>query len=128
MKLAGSALILFAFAQIVAAQDPIRVATRQVLVPTSVADKNRIAQLDQKSPKVSQQEYRRRVSDVYVRDLTAQDFRLFEDGVEQRIQNVTSEQALGGDVRDSAGIHAERIGEGGGRWSSADRFSTAISW
>jgi hypothetical protein len=125
VKLAGGALTLFAFAQVVAAQDPIRVATRQVLVPASVADKNRIAQLDQESSKVSLLEYRRRVSDAYVRDLTAQDFHLFEDGVEQRIQNVTSEQALGGDVRDSAGIHAERIGEGGGRWSSPDRLSAS---
>lgn len=125
VKLAGGALALLAFTQVVAAQDPIRVATRQVLVPASVADKNRIAQLDQKLSKVSLKEYRRRVSEAYVHDLTAQDFHLFEDGVEQRIQSVTSEQALGGDVQDSAGIHAERIGEGGGIWSSPDRLSAS---
>jgi hypothetical protein len=118
-------LIIFVFAPIAVPQDPIRVETHQVLVPASVGDKNRIARLDQKSSNISLPEYRRRVNDVYIRDLTAHDFHLFEDGVEQRIQNVTSEQPLGGDVRDSAGIHAERIGEGGGRWSSPDRMSTS---
>jgi len=62
--------------------------------------------------------------------LSATDFRLFQDGVEQRIQKVVR-GAPNSLVRDSLGSHVIYAGAGGGRWSSADRpsdWSPRVKW
>jgi len=111
MMLAGSAVTFCILSTVTVAQDPIRVEARQVLVPTT-AYKSRMI-------------WRGGIEEVTINDLTAQDFHLFEDDVEQRIQNVTWERTPGGDVRDSMGIHFEFNGPGGGKWSSRERLDTA---
>jgi hypothetical protein len=118
MALTASAVTSCTLATVTIAQDPIRVEAHLVLVPASVykshMDLERM-EFDSRVPSAD---------DLTVNDLTAGDFHLFEDDVEQRIQNVTLEWTPGGDVRDSVGIHVEVDGPGGGKWSSRDRLDT----
>jgi len=111
MTLTASAVTSCTLATVTVAQDPIRVEAHLVLVPTT-AYKSRMD--------LERVEF----EEVTINDLTAQDFHLFEDDVEQRIQNVTWERTPGGDVRDSMGIHFEFNGPGGGKWSSRERLDT----
>lgn len=56
---------------------------------------------------------------LYIRGLTAKDFHLLVDGVEQRIQSVTSESE-GLRVRDNLGLHHEFSQTPAGKWSTTD--------
>ncbi len=56
---------------------------------------------------------------LYIRGLTAKDFHLLVDGVEQRIQSVTSESE-GLRVRDNQGLHHEFSQTPAGKWSTTD--------
>src|SRR5208283_1923909 len=122
----------------VAAQDPIRVQSNQVLVPTVVFDKQLYTQLNQMKAH-HRDSYRHLVAkdsklweQIAVRDLTAKSFHLFEDGQEQRIQSVRLEPPSFRIVQDDLGKHPELIGSGGGVWAYADRpledLSVWLAW
>jgi len=83
MTLTASAVTSCTLATVTVAQDPIRVEAHLVLVPTT-AYKSRMD--------LERVEF----EEVTINDLTAQDFHLFEDDVEKRIQNVTWERTPGG--------------------------------
>lgn len=55
-----------------------------------------------------------------VQGLEIRDFRLLEDGVEQKIQSVKEEQSAVVTVRDNLGTHNEWSETPGGRWSNVD--------
>ena len=99
--------------QIIAAQEPIRVETNQVLVPVSVLDKGRL----QDGRFVL--EVRRRSKAIL--GLAVSDFQVFDGGKQQPILNVTMQKRQYiWDFRDNKGFHDEFIGPGGGKWTSAE--------
>jgi len=101
-----------------AVRQPIRVESREVVVPVLVLDGKRVKQVQHMDPgkyvmDVTQEDDRL-LSDVAVSDLRANDFRVFEDGKEQQIERVTPEHY---DLRSE-----ERwLGLGQGRWVVPDR-------
>ena len=107
-------------AQATFAQDLIRVETNQVLVPVHVLDKDRAKESSwHQSILRALSAGDARLADslfegVEIRNLTAADFQVFEDGREQSIQKVTYERSLYWDVRDNVGHHTEYMGPGGG--------------
>lgn len=116
-----------------AAQDAysIRVEPHQVVVPTFVYLRDVMKTLPSKEwdCNVANAEtfYKSRLSDPYkpmdcdetvMRHLTAADFRLFEDGAEQKIQDVSVQQVPIVRVRDSSGWHTEFSATPAGRWST----------
>jgi hypothetical protein len=126
------------FPLVTAVQDPIRVQSNEVLVPTVVFDRELYAQLNKIKP------YRR---DSYshlvekneklwdgpvAKDLTARDFHLYEDGQEQKIQSSKLEPSAFRVVQDSMGKHAEFVSSGGGLWAYPDLpitdLSTWLAW
>ena len=58
---------------------------------------------------------------LYVRGLTAKDFHLFVDGVEQKIRGVTTGNE-GIRIRDNRGIHIELSEAPAAKWSGADYY------
>ncbi len=123
-------LCLAFFAGIAWAQDPIRVQTDEVLVPTVVYDKELYAKLNKMKPHHRDtaghiMEKNEKLWDqIVVKNLTAKDFHLLEDGQEQRIQRVKLEPPGFRVVQDSLGKHPETIGTGGGIWAYPDRPMT----
>jgi len=98
---------------------PIRVESHDVYVPVLVLDKARVHQLQ----KMDFLEYGKRLvantldfGAVAVRDLRAGDFRIFEDGRQQRIQSVTPDFKLARPIQDSVGLAEDFVGAGGGIW------------
>jgi hypothetical protein len=109
-----------------AAQDPIRVQSNEVLVPTVVFDKELYAQLNKMKPH-HRDSYGHLVEkdaklweNIAVKGLTEKDFHLFEDGKEQKIQRVKLEAPAFRVVQDSLGKHPEIVGSGGGLWAYPD--------
>jgi hypothetical protein len=109
------------------AQEPIRVQTNEVLVPVFVLDKERDRVQKQHPEKLHRailagdaQLVDKIEEEIVIRDLTATDFRVFDDGKEQAIHNVTYERSLYWDVRDDIGHHTEYLGPGGGKWSTVE--------
>lgn len=123
-------LCLAFVAEIAWAQDPIRVQTDEVLVPTVVYDKELYAKLNKMKPHHRDtaghiMEKNEKLWDqIVVKNLTAKDFHLFEDGREQRIQRVKLEPPGFRVVHDNLGKHPETIGTGGGIWAYPDRPAT----
>jgi hypothetical protein len=81
----------------VGAQDPIRVQSDEVLVPTVVFDKELYAKLNKQEPH-HRTTYGKMVAknaklwnDIVVKNLTLKDFHLFEDDQEQKIGSVKLE-------------------------------------
>jgi len=116
-----------------AAQDPIRVQTDEVLVPTVVFDKELYAKLGTQEPH-HRDSYTRLVAknsklwnDVPVKNLTVKDFHLFEDGLEQKIASVRFEPPAFRVVQDNLGRHPEIVGSGGGLWAYPDLPRTDLS-
>ncbi len=113
-----------------AGQDPIRVQSDEVLVPTVAFNKELYEQLNKMKPHhrdlyghiVTKNE--KLWGDIVVKNLTLKDFRLFEDGQEQRIQTVKLEPPAFRVVQDNQGKHPETIGTGGGIWAYPDRPAT----
>ncbi len=109
------------------AQDPIRVQTDEVWVPTVVYDKELYAKLNKMKPHHRDtaghiMEKNEKLWDqIVVKNLTAKDFHLFEDGQEQGIQRVKLEPPGFRVVHDNLGKHPETIGTGGGIWAYPDR-------
>lgn len=123
--LAGAMTVLTG-APVIPGQEPIRVQAKEVLVPVFVVDEERFrvlwhsetlapAILAGDAPLVDHI-----VEGTVIRDLTAADFEVFEDGKVQTIRNVSYEPSLYWDVRDNMGHHTEYIGPGGGKWSTAE--------
>jgi hypothetical protein len=104
---------------------PIRVESKEVLVPVVVIDKKGQAQLQREAPSLAKQAldgkklviFDESVAAIAIPDLTAQEIHLFEDGVEQSIVNATFEPEPYWNVKDNLGYHSEFIGRGEGRWS-----------
>jgi hypothetical protein len=87
---------------------PIRVESGEVLVPTTVA---------------SLQDY------ASVSGLTAADFRLFEDGKEQKIQQVTVERLYFPDFVDNFGVRETEVAwTPGQKWAVLFRKAPAYTW
>jgi hypothetical protein len=113
-----------------AAQDPIRVQSHEVLVPTVVFDKVIYAQLNKMKPH-RRDSYGHLVAkneklwdSITVKDLTEKDLHLFEDGVEQKIQRAKLEPPAFRVVEDNLGKHPEIVGSGGGLWAYPDTPKT----
>jgi hypothetical protein len=113
-------------AQNAAAQDPIRVQSDEVLVPTVVFDKDLYAQLNVQQPH-HRHSYGQLVAkdaklwdEIVVKNLAVKDFRLFEDGREQTIQSAKLEPPAFRLVEDNSGKHPEIVGSGGGLWAYPD--------
>ena len=111
----------------------IRVEPHQVVVPAFVFERDVMKTLPQKEWNCSlanaETFYKIRLSDPYkpadcdesaMRDLTAADFRLFEDGAEQKIQEVALQGVPLVNVRDSSGWHVEFSETPVGRWSTTN--------
>jgi len=56
---------------------------------------------------------------VFIRGLTANDFHLMVDGIEQKIENITSENE-GLNIRDNLGLHIDYAQTPKGKWSTTD--------
>jgi hypothetical protein len=117
----------------ISAQDPIRVESNQVLVPTVVFDRQLYNQLNKMQAR-HRDSYRhlvaknsRRWESIAVSNLDAKEFHLFEDGQEMRIQSVKLEPPSFRPVQDSLGKHPEVVGSGGGIWAYPDRPPTDLS-
>jgi hypothetical protein len=115
---------IFSLATITVAQGAIRVESRKVLVPTVAFDK-KLYTLTDKKP------HRHTLSyliahdphfwdTIAIRTLAAKDFKLYEDGQEQRIESVSLEAPIFSIVGDNLGKHPESVGTGGGRWTYPD--------
>ena len=118
------AAAILSLAMIAAAQGAIRVESRKVLVPTVVFDKKLYVLTDKKP-------HRHTLSyliahdphfwdTIAIRTLAAKDFKLYEDGQEQRIESVSLEAPIFSIVGDNLGKHPESVGTGGGRWTYPD--------
>jgi hypothetical protein len=123
--------ILLAIAPFAVAQMPgpaaIRVESDDVLVPVWVIDRQRYNFLFRTNEAVLLKDLFSGDftlwDDAYVRDLTARNFRLFEDGSEQRIRSVIVHVPRILLVTDNLGRHYEFLGSGGGRWTFPDHPS-----
>ncbi len=126
-------LSLFPFAGTAAPQEPIRVQSNEVLVPTVVFDRELYAQLNKIKPhrreSYGQLEAKnaRLWNDLAVKNLTVKDFHLYEDGQEQRVQEVKLEPPAFRVVADNLGKHPEMVGTGGGLWGYLDLPKTDLS-
>ena len=120
---------LYSAAPATIAQEPIRVQSNEVFIPVFVFDKGRVRVLmDTQDPQHlhqailagNSQLVDKIVEEVVVRDLTAADFQILDDGKEQAIHSVAYERSLYWDVRDNIGHHTEYLGLGGGKWSTVE--------
>jgi hypothetical protein len=131
LRLALPCLCLAILPEVAVAQDPIRVRTDEVLVPTVVYDQALYTELSKKKPSHHRdtaehimEKNEKLWSQILVKNLTAKDFHLFEDGKEQRIQRVKLEPSGFRVIHDNLGKHPETIGTGGGIWAYPDRPAT----
>lgn len=98
---------------------PIRVESHDVYVPVLVFDQRRIDQLQKMNPAAYAKAVAANTLDfdsVVVRQLSARDFHLFEDGIEQKIQSVTPETQITRPIHDNLGVYEDFVGAGGGIW------------
>jgi hypothetical protein len=123
----AGAMTLLIWAPVSFSQEPIRVQSNEVLVPVFVVDKGRVRSLISAPENLfhailagDAQLVDKIVEGPVIRDLTAADFQVFDDGKERAIRSVAYEQSLYWDVRDNAGHHTEYIGPGGGKWSTIE--------
>lgn len=129
--LVAAGAISLAIAPFASAQMPgpaaIRVESDDVLVPVWVVDQKRYAALFRTNEQVLLNDLLSGNfapwNDVYVPDLTARNFRLFEDGSEQRIRSVILHAPHILLVTDNFGQHYEFVSSGGGRWTFPDHPS-----
>jgi hypothetical protein len=117
-------LILLAVAPACFAQEPIRVETDQVVVPTVVFDKKLYEHKSDLREQIDQDPHF--WDTIAIKDLAATDFHLTEDGKEQAIVSAKIEAPTSMMVQDNRGQHLENVGTGGGRWSHPD--TTYMTW
>jgi hypothetical protein len=115
---------LAGLAPVCCAQEPIRVETDQVVVPTAVFDKKLYGHKHDLSAQIANDP--NFWDTIAIKDLVASDFHLSEDGKEQSIVSAKLEAATAIMVRDNRGQHLESVGTGGGRWSHPD--TQYLSW
>jgi hypothetical protein len=123
-----TAAFWLAIAPFASAQTPgpaaIRVESDDVLVPVRVVDRQRYISLFRTNEEVLLQDLFSGNfapwNQIYVHGLTARDFRLLEDGREQRIRSVIVHVPRVLLVSDNFGRHFEFVGSGGGRWTLPD--------
>ena len=107
--------VLFAAEGIVLAQMPsIHVESDEVLVQASVYDRALVT----RSNPIGPQKWNWNHGEI--RDLSAKDFHLFEDGKEQRIRSVALHRWVNGMLRDNLSQHDEYSNTPRGRWKSTD--------
>lgn len=123
----GVAMTFLTSAQVTPAQEPIRVQSNEVLVPVLILDKERSRVQMQHPENLTRailagdaQLVDKIVEETVIRDLTAADFQVFEDGKKQAITSVAYERSLYWNVRDNIGHHTEYLGPGGGKWSTVE--------
>lgn len=96
---------------------PMRVESREVVVPVLVLDEKRVKQIQHMDPGKYligvTQEDNLLLSDVAVPDLGARDFQVFEDGIAQEIEHVTPQHY-------NLRSQARWLGMGQGRWVLPD--------
>jgi hypothetical protein len=116
------------------AQDLIRVESNEVLVPALVVDEVRLHELQGNGTRYwaairggNLLLAQKIVDDIAILDLSASDFRIFEDGQPQVIRNISRRRSLIRDVRDNKGLHTEYIGPGGGKWSTREWLPGSVS-
>ena len=100
----------------------IRVQSHEVMVPIVVLDKQRLVELRSMSRFIFNQEIRsgdfHAWEQLAVQGLGARDFRVFEDGREQVIQQVREQPQSGPPLlRDNIGYFWDFLGVGGGVWT-----------
>lgn len=116
------------------AAEAIRVESNEVLIPVLVVDKARLRDLHNHpepfDPQVNDGDFHSWEA-VPVRNLTANNFEVFEDGQRQTIKSVTPEEhEFGPLLRDNVREYAEAVGPGGGIWI-APKWSgggTLLGW
>jgi hypothetical protein len=89
----------------------IRVETPEVVVPVVVLDRTHLRMMTQTSYEEVDEE---------ITDLSLRDFHVFEDGVEQPIDNVALELPRIRDVQDNVSHHIEGSFTPRGTWASPD--------
>ena len=92
----------------------IRVESREVVVPVFVVDKSDIRHVQ--ALLISKDEE----IDKEITGLTAKDFRIFEDGVEQKVQSIAVEPLHSWTVLDNVSVHIESSCTPRGIWASPD--------
>ncbi len=97
----------------------------QVLVPVSVYDTRGD---DLVVPGSDWRLIEKDLEAVDVRGLTAKDFRVKQDGVEQKVDGVKFESAPIWNYRDRSGYHTEIIGAGEGRWTTPEWNPQRHAW
>ncbi|MGH9718146.1 MAG: SgcJ/EcaC family oxidoreductase [Candidatus Acidiferrales bacterium] len=114
------------FASIASAQSAnvgaIRVESNEVLVPVVIEDKSAVSKLHNMNPLALATEFGNydftRWEGIFVRNLSAADFQVLDNGKEQKIDRVSFDNAgFTRDVRDNVGSYWQFIGIGGGTWS-----------
>lgn len=116
ISLLGVAALFSGVRSAIAQKAELRVRSNQVLVPTFVYSQHT---LDTPAPfGASTEQYCASLATFH--GLTAKDFRLFDDGTEQKIQDVTVQRMPLWWVADSQGTHMLYIPTPGGKWSTLD--------
>src|SRR5208282_5190848 len=96
---------------------PIRVETREVVVPVFVIDKSYYQQEKSRNGETTNidQDYGREIT-----GLTAKDFHVFEDGSEQHIEHIDVELPHKWGMQDNVSVHLERSFTPRGIWTWPD--------
>jgi hypothetical protein len=124
--MAKAGLLLACAAPVSFAQEPIRVETNQVVVPTVVFDKKLY---EHKKDLAAQVDKNPHFWDtIAITNLIATDFHLSEDGHDQSIVSVKLEAPTSAMVQDNWGRHVESVGTGGGRWGHPDTTALTFSF
>ena len=114
------------FASIAAAQSAnvgaIRVESDEVLVPVVIEDESAVSKLHKMNLRALEAEFSgnnfTRWEEVFVKDLSAADFQVLDDGQEQKVDRVSFDNAgFTRAVWDNLGGYYQFVGIGGGTWS-----------
>ncbi len=92
----------------------IRVNSRDVVIPVTVTDK------EMRSEQIVVGNQPMTYSTSWVNGLTAKNFRVFEDGIEQKVESVTAEQVRWWPTLDNIGEHMEYSLTPRGVWATSD--------
>lgn len=92
----------------------IRVNSRDVVVPVTVTDK------EMRTEQIVVGNQPMTYSTSWVNGLTAKNFRVFEDGIEQKVESVTAEQVRWWPTLDNIGEHMEYSLTPRGVWATSD--------
>lgn len=113
LLLGGTVLSVDSSVSLAQTQNPFafRVEAPEVIVPVVVIDRTHYRRLAETAWEELDEE---------ITDLSPRDFRIFEDGVKQQVQNVDVEQPRYWDVRDNVSHHIEHSSTPRGIWAGPD--------